>query len=464
MAELVRDRLARLAHSVRYEDLAPEVVQETKRIVLDTLACALGGHHSEPAAIVRRVAQSLGGTAQATTIGDGGATSCALATLVNGTLIRYLDGNDYHFGKDSAHPSGNLAPALAVAEMAGRGGRDVIAALVMAYEIQMRLCDLVAPPGISGRGWHPGTHMQFSAAALAARLLADDPKVTANALSLAGTHNNTLAQLQRGHIPAAKATAEAWVAKGAVEAALLAQAGLTGPEEIFEGVAGWGRTVAGEVDFAALTAPFAGRYRILESCLKPYAAVAGAMAPIQCALELVRSGRVTVGEIDSIVVKLHAHAAKKAAADPKKLHPRDKETADHSYHYCVAVSLLDGACGEAQFTQARITAPDVADLIGRTRIEADDALTALYPASSGGGVVVRMRDGREIAKVLEYPPGHPRNRLSDADVERKLFDAADGVLSRSRAQRLIDSVSHLEKIDRVGELMALTVADTRGGS
>ena len=192
MATLIRDRLAELVHGIRYRDLPPEVVVAAKRVILDTLACAVGAIRSEPAAIVRGVARQLGGNTEATTLGDGGKTSCALATLVNGTLIRYLDNNDYYFGLDSAHPSGNLAPALAVAEKCGRSGSDVIAALVAAYEVHLRLCDVVGTPGISARGWHPGTDMQFSSAALAARLLSDDPQVTANAIAIAGSHHNTL--------------------------------------------------------------------------------------------------------------------------------------------------------------------------------------------------------------------------------------------------------------------------------
>jgi 2-methylcitrate dehydratase len=130
VATFVKDRLAELVHGIRYRDLPPEVVAAGKRVILDTLACAAGALRSEPAAIVKSVARGLGGNAEATTIGDGGRTSCALATLVNGTLIRYLDNNDYYFGFDSAHPSGNLAPALAVAEKCGRTGADVIVALV----------------------------------------------------------------------------------------------------------------------------------------------------------------------------------------------------------------------------------------------------------------------------------------------------------------------------------------------
>ncbi|MEO7726661.1 MAG: MmgE/PrpD family protein [Burkholderiales bacterium] len=448
----VKDELAALAHGIRYSELPPEVVLEAKRVILDTLACAAGALRSEPAAIVKLVAGELGGNAKATTIGDGGKTSCALATLVNGTLIRYLDNNDYYFGLDSAHPSGNLAPALAVAEKCGRTGRDVIAALVAAYEVQLRLCDVVAATGITARGWHPGTDMQFSSAAVAGLLMSDDARVTAHAMAIAGSHNNTLAQSQRGHIPMMKATAEATIAKGGVEAALLAAAGLTGPEEIFEGVAGWGKTVAGDVDFSALTAPVGERYRILDTCLKPYAAVAGAMAPIRAAIDIATHERLVTAEIAGVVIKLHASAVTKAT-DPRKNYPRDKETADHSYHYCIAAALLDGACGPAQFTDARIASADIRGLIAKTTLAADDELTALWPQSSGGGVVVTMRDGRTIARMNKHPPGHPRNPLTNAEIERKFFELADGILPVARVEQIIEEVGTFEQCESIGELL-----------
>jgi len=454
----VRDELAQLVASIRYEALPPAVVHASKRVLLDTLACALRATRSAPAAVARDFAHQLGGNAESTVIGTRSRSSCALATFVNGTLIRYLDNNDYYFGHDSAHPSGNLAPALAVGEKAKRAGADVIAALVAAYELQLRLCDLVAAGGISGGGWHPGTDMQFSSAAVAASLMTDDRQIIANALSIAGSHNNTLAQSQRGHIPSMKATAEATIAKGGVEAALLAAAGLTGPQEIFEGSAGWGKIVARGLDFAALCAPVTERYRMLDTCLKPYAAVAGAIGPIQAAIDLKREHRLTSGAIASVTVKLHAYAAKKAGGDAAKLFPADKETADHSYQYCVAVALLDGACGEAQFTDARIQSSEVRNLIARTQLESDAELTKLFPQSSGGGVKVTTSDGGQFEKTYAYPPGHPRNPLSDAQIERKLKELADGILTPAAVQQVIDEVWKFERCSDIGAFVQLTEA------
>ena len=102
-----------------------------------------------------------------------------------------------------------------------------------------------------------------------------------------------------------------------------------------------------------------------------------------------------------------------------------------------------------------LVAQDIRDVIGVTTLEADAELTALYPGSSGGGVVVTLRDGRELRRIYPYPPGHPRNQMTDADVERKLFELTDGVIARARAQQVIEMVGRFEHCASVGEVLGL---------
>src|SRR5262249_1882817 len=106
--------MAALVHTVRFEDLPAEVVSAATTRILDTLGCAFGAVQSDVGRAVRRLAADCGGAEQATLIGTGEKTSAPLATFVNGSLLRYLDSNDYYFSRDPAHPSGNLAVALAV--------------------------------------------------------------------------------------------------------------------------------------------------------------------------------------------------------------------------------------------------------------------------------------------------------------------------------------------------------------
>ena len=122
------------------------------------------------------------------------------------------------------------------------------------------------------------------------------------------------------------------------------------------------------------------------------------------------------------------------------------------------MALLDGECGPAQFTDSRIASGDVKALIARTRLEADDGLTALWPKSSGGGVAVRMRGGREFSRTHQYPPGHPNHPLTDAEIERKFMTLSDGVLTASRAARVIEAVANFERYGNVGEVLGHMIA------
>src|SRR3954463_15624563 len=100
----------------------------------------LGGVRSDVAQAVRGAVEAMGGVSEASLAG-GGRASAPLAALANGTALRFLDANDYHFGRDPAHPSGVLPVALACCERENLGGRELIAALVAAYEIHLRLAD-----------------------------------------------------------------------------------------------------------------------------------------------------------------------------------------------------------------------------------------------------------------------------------------------------------------------------------
>jgi 2-methylcitrate dehydratase len=451
----VLERLAVLVHSVNFDALPPEAVSAAKARILDTLGCAYGAIDSDVGRAARKMAAACGGAPQATLIGTGEKTSAPLATLVNGSLLRYLDSNDYYFSRDPAHPSGNLAAALAVGEREHRDGRDLIAALVAAYEIQLRLCDFAGEPSLWKRGWHHGCNAQFSSAATAARLSGMDAVRMAHAMAISASHQNTLAQLQSGAVSMIKGTAEGWVAKAGVEAALLAQHGVTGPLELMEGGAGWAKCVAGQVDFEALCAPVDGQFRLLQTSIKPYPAVATAVAPIRAAIELHRAGLPAVGEIEKLVVRLPAFALGTPSAQAGRRHPAHIESAQHSFYYCAVIALLDGACGDAQFTSAKLASADVQGLLDRVALDEDPELTALWPKSAGGAIELYLRNGDVLSYRCPYPPGSPHLALTEEELGAKFHDYVDPVLGQARAIQLRKAVNDLDACDDLREFAQL---------
>ena len=63
----VIQEVASFVDSVRYQDLHPAVVHETKRLILDSVGCAEGGIHTRKGEIALHLSRSLGGPPEATT-------------------------------------------------------------------------------------------------------------------------------------------------------------------------------------------------------------------------------------------------------------------------------------------------------------------------------------------------------------------------------------------------------------
>ncbi len=189
--------------------------------------------------------------------------------LVNGSLIRMLDLNDYvntKSGQIGGHPSDNIPVALAAGELSGAGGRDVIAAIVLGYEIYGRLKELMDRDG----DWDGVTVSGFVAPAMAGRLMGLDVRQLANALALSGARAITPLAVRHGDISGAKNIANALVAQNGVQATILAQHGMTGPLDLFENRHGLKSVFPGINWMEAMTAPLAADSYIMGCHIKAF--------------------------------------------------------------------------------------------------------------------------------------------------------------------------------------------------
>ena len=183
MKTTLAHQLADYACAQRFEDLSKEVVHEVKRRVIDSLGCALGAWKEEPFVIARKVAADFSAKHGSTIFGTDHKAPPDWAAFTNGCGIRYFDFNDTYLSKEPAHPSDNISAALAVAESVGAGGRELITAIALAYEVQCRLCDAAS---IRARGWDHVTYGTFSTALASARLMKLNSANTRHAVNIAG--------------------------------------------------------------------------------------------------------------------------------------------------------------------------------------------------------------------------------------------------------------------------------------
>ncbi len=464
---MLADRLARYSRSFRFEDLSEPVVHEVKRRLLDSLGCALGAWNAPPCRFARQLAQRVKLVRGATLWGTGHKTLPDLATFANGGLVRYFDFNDTYLAKEPAHPSDNISAVLAVAESTGASGIRVIQAIALAYEVQCRLCDAAA---LRPRGWDHVTYGPFSSALAAANVMKLSETQARHAVNLAGVANVAMRQTRVGDLSMWKACAFSNAARNGVFAAMLAQLGMTGPAPIFEGEKGFMKLVSGPLEIAAfggekgqapaMSGSQSPQFKILETYIKHYPVEYHAQTAVEAALELrvelmQAEGAGAVHHASDIEIGSYDVAIEIIGRDSEKWQPTTRETADHSFPYCVAVALLDGQVALQSFGPKRLQDPAVRELMKRVRVVREPDFVDRYPASMPTRITVRTREGKTYTKQKDVPLGHPGNPMSDRQLEAKFRRLVIGRLGRPRTEQVIRYVWKLDQMRNIGTLMSL---------
>src|SRR5215813_10740291 len=441
--------LARYVTSLRYGDLSPSAVKQAKRHVIDSLGCAIGGYGSEPAIIARRVAPAVGGGPAARVLGEGRLTTPEAAAFANSVMIRFLDANDTYITRGSGHPSDMLGAILAAAEVQGASGKEFLLATIAGYEVFGALADQIS---LRDRGWDQGVFIAPASAAGAGLLLGLSTAQMAEAIAIAVTANVATRQTRAGELAMWKGCATAAAAKAGLFAAQLARAGMTGPTAAFEGRHGLCEQVTGAFELGALGG--AGRpFAIERTNLKLFAAEYHAQAPLAVALAL--RDTVRGDEIESIDVQIYAMAHSEIGSEPAKWDPRTRETADHSLPYMLAVALVDGRITPASFEPKRYLDPSLRPLMNRIRVAENPELTRRFPVELVSRIEVTTRSGQRFSERAEYPKGHSRNPMTDADVETKFRDLGEDILGKTQTAGVLETLWRLDEVLRIGAVMDL---------
>ena len=451
-------RLAAWVAGLRADDFPPRAIEQAKLVLLDTIGCGLAAREDDSARAVFGALVSLGGTPQCTVLGQAEKMSAPNAVLANGTLIRVLDLNDYVVGAHpvsgarGGHPSDNIPVALAAAELAGSTGRDLLAAILIGYEIYGRGKALM-------RGDSPWDGISISglaAPAMAGRLLGLDKGKLAHAIALGAARAPTPVAVREGAISAAKSIANALIAQEAMQAALLAAAGVTGPLDLFEAERGLKAVFAHAPESAAeiLGAPLPAENFISRVAIKAFPCFAGGQSAVAAALALHRQ----IGtDVDSLVGIRATFAdlpiVRRQLADPGRIVPASREAADHSLHFLIAVSLIDGTFGLNQFAGERWRDPKVRALMTRLDLTTDTDLARRASGAYPCALHATGRDGRHHAVEVLAPPGFSPHGPDAQTVLEKFARITVDRLSSAARERVIEAVMTLDKAANCEHLM-----------
>jgi len=456
MADRILKHLCDYALKLSYRDLPQEVIRRAKHIVMDTVGCALGGAESPPAKIARAAASEITSSVPSTVMISGQKTSPDLAAFANGVMIRYLDFNDTYAGSPTCHPSDLLAPVLAVVDAKNGDGKDVIVGMVLGYEV---LCGLI-DAGANERGgiWDQSTYGVIAAAVAAAKLFGHTREQMTNAISLAATSHISLEQIRRGQISHWKGCALANASRNAVFCAMLAGKGMTGPEEVFEGKAGFFNSTGIRFEIRPF-ADSADAYRIMKARVKAFPSGYFSQSAIEAILNL----RLQIADLDAIKeIRLQTFPAgyEVMGSGEANWRPETRESADHSLPFVMAVALMEGGVEIRHYDQMYYKRSDVRALMQKIKVRIGEEPVAAWPEVPLNIVDVELKSGKVLSTKVAYHLGHFKRLMTDEEQERKFRPLAEPLLPKQQIDDLLACLRRLDEVERIGELIALTVAPT----
>jgi 2-methylcitrate dehydratase len=445
MSDRITKALAQFASRVSYDNLTERTISEVKRRVIDTIGCLISGYNEDASVAARKLADRYINGKGATIIGSGKKAPADIAAFANGTAIRYLDYNDTYLSVEPLHPSDVIAPLAALAEERGISAKRLIAAIAAAYEIGVIFCDEAS---LKSNGWDHVNYITIATVVGGANLLGLSPEETEQALALAIVPHAAMRQTRNGEISMWKGAAAANAARNAVFALQLAECGMKGPYEPFEGTMGVNYQMLNkQLNPDSVVAKLANNDspdRITITYVKNWAVEYMTQSAIEAALAL-REQIQDLADIQHIHIETFQLAYDVLAKDKQKWEPKTRETADHSLPYIVMAALEDKKIDLNTFSAQRLADKQTLERLKTIiTVEVTDEMNAGYPDGNPNRITITLRDGNKLQKLVKHPAGHSGNPMSNEQIERKFLRLTDGYLTGEQQNQGLKEIWSLE--------------------
>jgi 2-methylcitrate dehydratase PrpD len=436
----VSERLAEYVVSLRFADIPDEVVEHAKDLLIDQVGLAFGGRSTPAGKRAIALAHEMSaGAGTSTLVGERRRVALLEAVFAHSVLLGYMLDDVairtiLHIGR-VAHPV-----AWVLGERQRASGRDLITAVVLAYDLAHRL----AEPRLA-RDYVRQPHnafAPFAAVAVAARLLRHDVAHAADAIAHA-------AHLGMGLVEGTRVETAGMIARSAVTAAFLAEPGGDGPRAIESPrglYAAFFRTSPEGLEerLAQLGRDFA----IMETSTKRYPGSASHIVPLELTSEFVRESRLSEDDMRTLRVTLSEDFRGRFDHMESRIDVVDPTDTDIARSLRVKLAIILTR-GKIVPVPARADFTDAAVRRALPKVE-----LAFAPGPTDRAAVrIERRDGSVVERegtFTRYPKGDPSERLR-----------RDGArfLSEPKLAELERQLTHLEDVPDVSAILASTVPD-----
>ncbi len=476
----VTKSLADFIAGVAFNDIPSEVVHQVKRVIFDSIGCALGGHSSEKGYISRKVAKALGGNPEATIIGSGEKNSVANAAFTNANLGNAIDIDDTILMTHPAVPV--VMGALPLAERGKVSGKDLITAVAVGYDVAIRIGGaseswLTIERGkirtlpVHGYSWHT-----FGSAVAAAKILGLDGGKMGHVLGLGGTYAPmpVMAVWAKpiDSLPLSKYYEAGWTTQGGVQAAIMAAEGYTAPAEILEGEGGfWRMRGRQECNYDFMVDELGKKWWIMDTSLKPWPCCRFIHHALTAFSNLIDKYNLKAEEMEKITVKGSMMYARQFYVAHPKTPVNMQFSAAHSLAN-IAFRIPPGPMWQYPETANE---PMMVEFRDKVTIEPNIQTLEVMEKDMASGLPKQPKKvpttvevsarGKVYKESVEYAKGDPPAwvegmEMTDDELKKKFRNQAVDVLSmsnnwRQKIEKAIETSYNLERVNDVTELIRL---------
>lgn len=437
--------LSEFAYNLKFTDLSDEVVDTTKRYIVDYYAAAFAGikvNGTFNDAVIDVITE-MGGKPECDYIYSDNRIPAANAAFLSACMAHGADmddGNRKAMGHVGAHV---ISTALTLCQTLDVSGEDIITAINVGYEVYNRVAAAVQP-GLVHRGFHStGTAGAIACGAVAAKLMGMDKDGIYNTMALSAIQASGLIIIAESG-QSCKPINPANAAKTGILSAKIISRGVKSSDYFLESKKGYFHAMSDEVDGNMITDGLGEIFTITESYMKPYPSCRHTHCGIECALDI-RKRLPDDAKIKDVKVYIYKNAID--IAGQIKV-PKVSDDAKFSVHYSLAVALLKGHFNLGDLDISHMS-DELLRVIDNIELIIDPTMEDRDKGIRGSRVVVTTDDGREYEKTVLIPLGDAANPLTWADLEEKLAACSEGLLTKENQKKLMENIHNFDRFNKI---------------
>ncbi|MHC4871133.1 MAG: MmgE/PrpD family protein [Planctomycetota bacterium] len=417
--------LAEFITDLQNNSLADSTLEMAGRCVLDSAGAAAAGFDTPAAKAVRKFCERFYPEGPASVWYDKNQRSTAGAAMANTAAASALDVDDGN-RRACGHPGAAMVPAaVALAQEVNAGAKELLTAVAIGYEVGIRIASSRNPKTIDT--FSTGRWAAYGVAAAGAFLRKTAAETLSHALSIAGNHSPIQSASGYGKVGNNVKEGIPWSVVSGIAALDLAQAGFTGPLDIFDN--------PDYYDTSIITQNLGSSYAIEQTYFKPYACCRWFHAAIDALIDMMNEHQLSAEAIKSVVV----HTFKEAIKEKNETAPKSIEGAQYSYPFSLAIAAYLGSEGLLPIAETALKDKGISNWAECVELVLDQEIEDDFPRTVSARIILNTEKGK-LERFVEYALGDPDNPFTLQYHRKKILTLLAQKIPDDKAQDLVDSI------------------------